>query len=85
MRYARIFFRYVLPRLFSLLLYPHALLQQIVESLSEADPKLLAAHVAVLAQLATRVPAAFEQRSDIITKHLLKYVLMESAAPEEVS
>ncbi|EKM56477.1 uncharacterized protein PHACADRAFT_207705 [Phanerochaete carnosa HHB-10118-sp] len=53
-----------------------AILDQIAEGLSEADPELLAAHVVVLAQLATRVPDAFEERSEVITSYLLKHVIM---------
>ena len=55
---------------------PYFSLQAIADALPEADPEHLAAHIAVLAQLALRSPDAFELKSDVITAFLLKKVLM---------
>ena len=55
---------------------PYLSLQAIADALPEADPEHLAAHIAVLAQLALRSPDAFELKSDVITAFLLKKVLM---------
>lgn len=60
------------------------IVQQITDSLPEAEPELLAAHIAVLAQLASRAPEAFERKSDVITAFLLKQVLMVPSPPDEV-
>lgn len=50
--------------------------QTISESLVNADAELLAAHTAVLAQIALHAPEAFEVKSDVVMKFLLKQVLM---------
>ncbi|CCM05112.1 uncharacterized protein FIBRA_07319 [Fibroporia radiculosa] len=55
----------------------------IAEGLQEADPELVAAHVAVLAQLALKSPDAFEQKSDVIMAFLLKQVLMQKLDPSD--
>lgn len=55
--------------------------QSIADALPGAHPYLLAAHMAVLAQLALRAPDAFEQKSDVVTSFLIKKVLMKSPEP----
>lgn len=55
--------------------------QTMADALPEAEPELLVAHVAVLAQLALRAPDAFEQRSDVITAFILKQILMKKTEP----
>ena len=48
---------------------PYFSLQAIADALPEADPEHLAAHIAVLAQLALRSPDAFELKSDVLIVH----------------
>ena len=64
---------------------PYLSLQAIADALPEADPEHLAAHIAVLAQLALRSPDAFELKSDVITAFLLKKVLMTGNEADPVS
>ncbi|TCD68846.1 hypothetical protein EIP91_009560 [Steccherinum ochraceum] len=60
--------------------------ESIADSLPTADSELLAAHTAVLAQLALRSPEAFEVNSDVIIAFLLKKVLMNGneASPDDM-
>ncbi|KAI0075977.1 ARM repeat-containing protein [Panus rudis PR-1116 ss-1] len=53
----------------------------IADSLPEADPDTRVAHIAVLAELASKAPEAFEQKSDVIMGFLVKKVLMTPIAP----
>lgn len=55
-----------------------------MDSLSTDDPELLSTHIAVLAQLVLRVPDAFESKSDVITKFLLKQVILANPPVDEV-
>ncbi|KAF9818035.1 hypothetical protein IEO21_02996 [Rhodonia placenta] len=57
--------------------------ETMADALPEAEPELLVAHVAVLAQLALRAPDAFEQRSDVITAFILKQILMKKTEPSD--
>ncbi|KZT68344.1 hypothetical protein DAEQUDRAFT_812146 [Daedalea quercina L-15889] len=52
--------------------------ESIADALPCANPDSLAAHMAVLAQLALRTPDAFEQKSDVVTSFLIKKVLMNN-------
>ncbi|KZT00644.1 uncharacterized protein LAESUDRAFT_687811 [Laetiporus sulphureus 93-53] len=52
------------------------IVDSIAEGLLEADPELLAAHVAVLAQIALRAPDVFERQSEAIMTFLVKKLLM---------
>ena len=61
--------------------FTHTCHQSIAGALPGADPDLLAAHMAVLAQLALRAPDAFEQKSDVVTSFLIKKILMKSPEP----
>jgi len=54
------------------------IIESIADSLPTADAELLAAHTAVLAQLALKAPEAFEVKSDVIMKFLLKQILMRT-------
>uniref|UniRef100_A0A0W0GEX7 Cohesin-associated protein pds5 n=2 Tax=Moniliophthora roreri TaxID=221103 RepID=A0A0W0GEX7_MONRR len=53
-----------------------ALAEEIAESLDLADESRLVAHVTALDQLVQFAPNAFESKSDVITKFLLKKLLM---------
>ena len=58
--------------------------QDIADSLSTDDPELLSTHLSVLAQLVLRSPDAFESKSDIIMKFLLKQVILANPSVDEV-
>ena len=59
-------------------------MQSIADGLEEVESDKLVAHIAVLAQLVLRVPDAFESKSDVITKFLLKQVILASPPVDEV-
>ena len=61
--------------------FSHPCHQSIADALPSADADLLAAHMAVLAQLALRAPNAFEQKSDVVTSFLIKKILLKSPEP----
>ncbi|KAG6907699.1 hypothetical protein DXG01_007755 [Tephrocybe rancida] len=58
------------------------LVESVVEELPECAPEKLVAHMAALAQVARFAPAAFEQKSDVITSFLLKKILMVPTPPD---
>ncbi|TFY67169.1 hypothetical protein EVJ58_g1799 [Rhodofomes roseus] len=53
------------------------LVESIADALPQVDSDHLAAHMAVLAQLALKAPDAFEHKSDVVTSFLIKKVLMK--------
>ncbi|TDL19619.1 ARM repeat-containing protein [Rickenella mellea] len=57
--------------------------EKIAGNLSDADPELLVAHIAVLAELATSAPDAFELKSDVIIGFLVKETLMAPCPSDE--
>src|SRR5947209_17525608 len=56
--------------------------QSIAERLSTAQPDLLVAHTAVLAQFARLAPDAFERKSDVLMTFLIKKLLMVPSPPD---
>ncbi|KAG6836734.1 hypothetical protein H0H93_004140 [Arthromyces matolae] len=58
------------------------LTESLIDELPECDSEKLAAHVAALAQIARFAPAAFENKSDVITTFLLKNILMVPTLPD---
>jgi sister-chromatid-cohesion protein PDS5 len=58
--------------------------QSIAEKLSTAQPELLVAHTAVLAQFARLAPDAFERKSDVLMTFLIKKLLMVPSPPDPV-
>ncbi|KAF8067855.1 armadillo-type protein [Lyophyllum atratum] len=56
--------------------------ESVVEGLPDCSPEQLAAHIAVLAQVARFAPEAFEHKSDVIMTFLLKQVLMVPTLPK---
>ncbi|KAG0700591.1 armadillo-type protein [Suillus ampliporus] len=56
--------------------------ESIARKLSTAEPDLLVAHTAVLAQLARLAPDAFERKSDVLMTFLVKKLLMVPSPPD---
>lgn len=52
-------------------------LQYIADNLSETEPDMLVAYVAVLVQIVRFVPEAFEQKSEVIIEFLLRETLLQ--------
>jgi sister-chromatid-cohesion protein PDS5 len=58
--------------------------QSIARKLSTAEPDLLVAHTAVLAQFARLAPDAFERKSDVLMAFLVKKLLMVPSPADPV-
>jgi sister-chromatid-cohesion protein PDS5 len=58
--------------------------QSIAGKLSTAQPDLLVAHTAVLAQFARLAPDSFERKSDVLMAFLIKKLLMVPGPPDPV-
>ncbi len=62
----------------------HLVAQSLADSLEDAPPNLLVAHISALAQFSLFAPDAFEAKSDVITEFLVKHLLMQpSPLPED--
>lgn len=59
-------------------------MQSISDSLPQADPHQLVAHITVLQQFANRASDAFERQSDVIMEFVLRRVLMTPSTLPEV-
>ena len=59
-------------------------MQTISDSLPTAEPDTLVAHLAVLSEFTVHAPEAFEQKSDVIMRFMLKSVLMAPSPVDEV-
>ncbi|KAF8999911.1 ARM repeat-containing protein [Hymenopellis radicata] len=58
--------------------------ESLADSLEDASPDLLVAHISALAQFSLFAPDAFESKSDVITQFLVKQLLMQpSPVPED--
>jgi len=58
--------------------------QSIAGKLSAAQPDLLVAHTAVLAQFSRLAPDSFERKSDVLMAFLIKKLLMVPSPPDPV-
>ncbi|KAF8907524.1 armadillo-type protein [Mucidula mucida] len=58
--------------------------ESLADSLEDAPPNFLVAHISALAQFSLFAPDAFEAKSDVITEFLVKHLLMQpSPLPED--